>query len=157
MTVTAGTVLGAFLEADHRHPGFDAAAHGEHLAFHDGHVEQFAESLREQVDDLARVAGVTVHLDRLEITDDWRHHVRLRLGGDTHDLEYRGHPKYLSTVLHVTVARAARPRLAWLWVDQGVWITALRGTTVDELNAQLGAPDHERWTWVDEEEPLAAG
>ena len=70
-----------------------------------------------------------------------------------------GRAKYLSTVLHVAVARAAHAqgrRLAWLWVDQGVWITALRGgTTVEALNAELAGG--EPWEWVDEQAPTAAG
>jgi hypothetical protein len=65
----------------------------------------------------------------------------------------------VSTVVHVAVARAAHAqgrRLAWLWVDQGVWITALRGgTTVEALNAELDGS--ERWEWVDEQTPTAAG
>jgi hypothetical protein len=37
-------------------------------------------------------------------------------------------------------------------------MTVLRpGTTVDRLNADLRAPDHERWEWLDEQEPVAAG
>jgi hypothetical protein len=34
----------------------------------------------------------------------------------------------------------------------------LRGdVTVEQLNADLRAPDHERGEWVDEQEPVAAG
>ena len=52
--------------------------------------------------------------------------------------------------------RAPTVRLAWLWVDQGVWITALRGgTTVEALNAELAGS--EPWEWVDEQAPTAAG
>lgn len=155
--VTAGTVLGAVQEADFWHPGFDADAHLANLAFHDGHVEQFADTLTEQVDDLARLTGEAVRLERVEVSDVGEHRLRLHLADGTHDLAYRGHVKYLSTVLHVTIARAAGVRLAWLWVDQGVWITALRGTTVEALNARLDPPEHEGWSWVDEAEPLAAG
>ncbi|MEJ2860751.1 hypothetical protein [Actinomycetospora flava] len=156
---TAGSVLGAIGEAGFWHPGFDAGPHLANLAFHDGHAEQFADTLREQVDDLARLVGdaLTVRLEHVEITDDWRHHLRLRLGDDVADLDYAGHVKYLSTVLHVAVARAARAagaRLAWLWVDQGVYIAVPAGGLA-ELNAV--APEHERWSWVDEDEPMAAG
>ncbi|GLZ47885.1 hypothetical protein Acsp06_40700 [Actinomycetospora sp. NBRC 106375] len=156
---TAGTVLGAIGEAAYWHPGFDAEPHLADLAFHDGHAEQFADTLREQVEDLARLVGdaLAVHLEHVEITDDGRHHLRLRLGDDVADLDYAGHVKYLSTVLHVEVARAAHAagtRLAWLWVDQGVYL-AVPVTGLAELNAV--APDHERWSWVDEDEPVAAG
>ncbi|GAA4917895.1 hypothetical protein GCM10023204_25320 [Actinomycetospora succinea] len=156
---TAGSVLGAIGEAGFWHPGFDAEPHLANLAFHDGHVEQFVDTLREQVDDLARLVGdaLAVRLEHVEITDDGRHHLRLRLGDDVADLDYAGHVKYLSTVLHVAVARAAYAagtRLAWLWVDQGVYL-AVPATGLAELNAV--APDHERWSWVDEDEPMAAG
>jgi hypothetical protein len=34
----------------------------------------------------------------------------------------------------------------------------LRGQhTVEQLNADRRAPDHERWAWVDDQEPTAAG
>ncbi|MFC5141450.1 hypothetical protein ACFPK1_24655 [Actinomycetospora rhizophila] len=155
---TAGSVLGAIGEADFWHPGFDPEPHLAHLAFHDGHTEQFVDTLRDQVDDLARLLGnePAVHLEHAAIGDDGRHHLRLRLGDEVREVEYPGHPTYLSTVLHAAVARAAPGRLAWLWVDQGVWI-ATPTVDVDRLNAELGAPDHERWTWVHEEEPVAAG
>ncbi|MEJ2885695.1 hypothetical protein [Actinomycetospora aeridis] len=156
---TAGSVLGAIGEADHWHPGFDPEAHLANLAFHDGHTEQFADTLREHVDDLARLVrdALVVRLEHVEITDDWRHRLRLRLGDDVVDLEYAGRAKYLSTVLHVAVARAAHAagtRLAWLWVDQGVYI-AVPAAGLVELNAV--APDHEQWSWVDEDVPVAAG
>ncbi|GAA4787228.1 hypothetical protein GCM10023200_21740 [Actinomycetospora chlora] len=147
--VTAGSVLGGLDEAGVAHPA---------VVLHEGHVEQFVETLHEQVDDLARLLGgePTVRLEHATITEGWRHHLRLRLGDEVRLLEYPGHPKYLSTVLHAAVARAAPGRLAWLWVDQGAWIAAPT-VDVDRLNAELGAPDHERWTWVHEEEPVVAG
>ncbi|GAA4887204.1 hypothetical protein [Actinomycetospora straminea] len=122
-------------------------------------MEQFADDLPAQVDDLARLVGdaLTVRLEHVEVTDEGRHHLQLRLGDAVEDLDYPGHPKYLSTVVHVAVARAALSngtRLAGLWVDQGVWLAVPRAG-LEELNRD--APDHERWTWVDEDEPVAAG
>ena len=157
--VTAGTVLGALQEAEYWHPGFDADDHLAALAFHESHGEQLADTVAGQVDDLARLVGdvLTVRLEHLEIGE--RHRIGLRLGDESQDLDYRGAAKYLSTVVHVAVARAAHAqgrRLAWLWVDQGVWITALRGgTTVEALNAELAGS--EPWEWVDEQAPTAAG
>jgi hypothetical protein len=147
--VTAGSVLGGLDEAGVAHPA---------VVLHEGHVEQFVETLHEQVADLARLLGgePAVHLEHAAITDDQRHHLRLRLGDEVRVLEYPGHPKYLSTVLHAAVARAAPGRLAWLWTDQGAWIAAPT-VDVDRLDGELGGPEHERWTWVDEEEPVVAG
>ncbi|WP_433036505.1 hypothetical protein [Actinomycetospora sp. CA-053990] len=157
--VTPGTVLGALQEAEYWHPGVDADEHLAALAFHDSHGEQLADTVAGQVDDLARLVGdaLTVRLEHLEIGE--RHRIGLRLGEESHDLDYPGAAKYLSTVVHVAVARAARARgrrLAWLWVDEGVWITALHGgTTVEALNAELAGS--EPWEWVDEQPPTAAG
>ncbi|SDH58878.1 hypothetical protein [Pseudonocardia oroxyli] len=53
--------------------------------------------------------------------------------------------------------RATGTRLARTWNDQGGWITALTGVGVDELNADLGSAAGGWFTWVDEEEPIAAG
>jgi hypothetical protein len=77
-------------------------------------------------------------------------------------LAYDGAGKYLSTVVHVALARILRERrtgrrLAWLWSDQGVWLTALSAGGVEKLNTALGPAAGEGWTWVDEQEPVAAG
>jgi hypothetical protein len=88
--------------------------------------------------------------------------VRLRITSDGAErvLDYRGIAKYLSTVLHVELARILRgratgSRLAWLWSDQGVWVACLPDDTADGLNAELGPAAGEGWEWVDEQEPVA--
>jgi hypothetical protein len=87
-------------------------------------------------------------------------------GGSLDDeqiLDYLGDDKYLSTVLHVAVARALRtldpdaPRLAWTWSDQGVWLAALRPAAFEALNRELGRALLDPWRWVDTQEPVAAG
>lgn len=140
------------------------------LAFHDSHTEQLGATLREQVADLIRLGGLTdvaveVELEfdsstpavptTLVITDG-------RSTDGPRTVAYVGATKYLSTVVHSELARLLRrratgTRLAWTWNDQGVWITALTGVGVDELNADLGSAAGARFTWVDEEEPIAAG
>ena len=55
--VLAGSVLMAVEEAAFRHPGFQASQYAANLAFHDSHVEQFADVLQAQVDDVVRLAG----------------------------------------------------------------------------------------------------
>lgn len=168
--VTISTVLGAVGEAECWHPGFRADDHLAALEHHHSHVEQLPQSLEGQVDDLARLIGdaLTVRLLEVDVADDGRTRMRLLLGDDERTLDYQGHVKYLSTVLHATVARALRaarpvpadrewPRLAWTWSDQGAWIAALRTTTVEALNADLGKAVEEPWQWVDEQPPTAAG
>ena len=167
--VLAETVLMAAEEAGFHHPGFRAADHSANLAFHDSHGEQFADTLRDQVDDVVRVAGgglagVSVVVEVGDAGATGRVPTRLRItgAGDERLLDYDGAPKYLSTVLHVALARILRERrsgrrLAWLWSDQGVWLSSLADGDVERLNAVLGAAAGEGWEWVDEQSPTAAG
>ena len=167
--VTADGVLAALDEADHYVPGFDAAAYSANLAFHVSHGEQLAEVLREQVVDLVRLAGggldgVTATVDLTDRAGSGRVAtvVRLVVDGAEQVLAYDGAAKYLSTEVHVALARLLRERetdrrLAWLWSDQGVWLSGLPDGSVDGLNTALGAAAAEGWQWVDEQEPVAAG
>jgi hypothetical protein len=168
--VTAAVVLAAMAEAGWHRPGFRASEHSANLAFHDSHVEQLPEVLLAQVEDIARLGGdgPAVSAD-VEIGDpqDARQvptRIRLRVGGTERVLDYAGAWKYLSTVLHVALAEALRERgtprrLAWLWSDQGVWLSGLRPRPgeVERLNAALGQAAAEGWAWVDEQAPTAAG
>ncbi len=166
--VTLDAVLSAVGEAAFWRPGFRAEDHLAALAFHDSHVEQLPETLEDQVADLDRLAGDTLRI-RLLTTDltDYRRAVRTRLrlalGDDERDLDYRGDVTYLSTVLHVAVADALHaaapdgPWLAWTWSDQGVWLAALRPAALEPLNRELGRALLDPWRWVHEEEAVAAG
>lgn len=167
--VTAYAVLSALHEADYYVEGFDSAAYSDRLAFHDHHVEQFAEFVREQVDDLVRLAdggldGVRTEVE-LVVRDDTARvptTLRLRFDDRTEVVEYVGAVKYLSTVPHVVLARILRERatgrrLAWLWSDQGPWLTALPDGGVERLNAALGPAADDGFEWVDEQEPVASG
>ena len=167
--ITADGVLAALDEAAFHMPGFDAASHLANLAFHVSHGEQLAEHLRAQVDDVVRLAGggladVAVAVELTERAGPARVPTRIRLTTDAEVqvLTYDGAGKYLSTVVHVALARillARRTgrRLAWLWDDQGVWLSGLTDGTVERLNAALGPAAGDGWEWVDEQEPTAAG
>ena len=167
--ITADGVLAALDEAPFHVPGFDAASHLANLAFHVSHGEQLAEDLRAQVDDLVRLAGgglpgTAVAVELTERAGPARVPTRLRLTTDAEEqvLTYDGAGKYLSTVVHVALARILRARrtgrrLAWLWDDQGVWLSGLTDGTVERLNAALGPAAGDGWEWVDEQEPTAAG
>lgn len=167
--VLAEAVLSALHEADHYHPGFVMSEHAAGLSFHSSHTEQFAETLRGQVDDLVRLAGdglagvaVTVEVGEHGPTGRVPTRIRITADGGERVLDYAGAPKYLSTVLHEALARLLRERatgrrLAWLWNDQGAWITSLREGDVERLDAALGAAAGEGWEWVDEQPPTAAG
>lgn len=162
--VTAFGVLQALHEAGLHRSHFRIENYTARLAFHADQVEQDSAALGAQIADLDRLAGDTLAVVPHEIDvawDDRPTRLRLDIGGETRTLTYRGSPKYLSTVVHVEVARALRGtpvRLASLAGDAGMWIAAPPpGLDLDRLNEALGAPPHERWQWLDEQEPHAAG
>jgi len=161
--VTVDSVLAALFEAD--------LALGN-LAFHASHTEQHDEHLREQIADLVRLSAGALAVSVLDIQQSFvadgaarnRTRIHLSIDGDELLLDYPGLPKYLSTQLHVALATALRAtgaprRLAWLWSDQGGWLTALPERGVERFNAELGldAAGSTGWEWVDEQEPVAAG
>ncbi|MET0189924.1 MAG: hypothetical protein ABW212_13060 [Pseudonocardia sediminis] len=173
--VTVQAVLAALHEADYWNPGFRFDDHTAALAFHDSHVEQDPGSLRHQIDDLARLVGGEVEIVAGDVDVEWadgvraaRTRVTLTVGGERLALDYRGAAKQLSTVIPVAVARTLRSlpdgrrptgRLAWLWSDQGVWITVLpTGVDLARLDADLGdlLEAGAGWEWVDEQEPMGA-
>ena len=164
-------VLFALGEADVLYADVRLDDFSPNLVHHAFQVEQFADALEMQVADLARLTAgaIAVVLERIEQTstaEGLRTRVWLTIDGVRHLLDYLGHPKRMSTVVHVEVARALRAtgssqRLAWLWSNSGPWITVLTAD-VAQLNADLGIdPDDPEcfswWTWVDEEAPLVAG
>lgn len=147
----------------------------ERVIRHCNGVEQWSDYLVEQVHDLARLAGgtvpVVVHHVQQESLDAPARGIRTQLdlsvAGEPLTLDYLGVAKYLSTVLHVHVARALRRagapyRLAWLQ-DDHIIVAGLPDTTdLDALNADQGLPPGDPlgrggWTWVDECEPVALG
>jgi hypothetical protein len=146
------------------------ADHDGNLAFHDSHVEQGVDLLREQAADLVRLAGggladVPVAIEFAPESSSRAMSTRgvptrIRVGERV--LDYSGDVKYLSTVLHVELAAVLRRRrtgrrLAWLWSDQGVWLTGVRDDEVERLNTALGPAAEEGWEWVDQQPPMAAG
>jgi hypothetical protein len=167
--VTTDAVLLALGEASYYHPGFRPESCTANLVCHGSQTEQFEDYLREQIDDLVRLAGGALTVTVTGIEQEWTdgsHQVPTRfrwsVNGAEQTLAYTGAGKYLSTMIHVTLARAmagAPRRLASLWGDQCMWITALPVGGVERLNATLGldAAADSRWEWVDDQEPLAAG
>lgn len=165
-------VLTALFEADYYDQAFDPSRHLGNLAFHDSKAEQYEESIAAQIADLARLTGPHLRIDTVAIDlaidgtagSPPACSIALTANGEPLTVQYRPAAKYLSTVLHVAVARRLREtgadrRLAWLWNDQGVWLAALGDGAVERLNA---APGKVRsgfggWEWVDRAEPFAAG
>jgi hypothetical protein len=164
--VTAEVVLMAVAEAGWHRPGFHSSEYVVNLAFHDSHVEQDVAGLRAQVEDVVRLcrgqAAAVVEVGHPDGAGRIPTRIQIAAGGDEWVLDYAGAAKELSTVLHVSLARMLRERgagrrLAWLWSDQGVWLTGLPDGEVERLNAALGQAAGEGWAWVDKEPPTAAG
>ncbi|HEX4849104.1 MAG TPA: hypothetical protein VFV30_13245 [Novosphingobium sp.] len=165
-------VLTALLEADSYDQAFDLSRHFGNLAFHDSKAEQFEETIAAQIADLARLTGPHLRIETVAIdlaiggaaVAQSRCSIALSANGEPLTVQYRPAAKYLSTVLHVAVARRLREsgtdrRLAWLWNDQGVWLAALGEGAAQRLNTGPGKVrgGFGGWEWVDETEPFAAG
>ncbi len=170
--VTQAAVLGALDEANYWHPDFDPERCMANVVMHNSHAEQFEETLRRQIADLERLAGGAldvrdVAID-LTLLDGPGPHppctIGMTVNGDPVTLTYAPAGKYLSTYIHVALARALKAancgkRLAWLWCDQGAWIACLPDGAVERLNAGPGfdKAGFDGWDWIDVGDPIAAG
>ena len=90
--------------------------------------------------------------------------VSMKVNGIPLSLSWLPDAKYLSTYIHVALAKELRAvntakRFAWLWSDQGAWISLIANDALDQLNAGLGndKKGYGGWEWIDESEPVAAG
>lgn len=170
--VTQAAVLGALDEATYWHPDFDPEPCMANVVMHDSHTEQFEETLRGQVADLVRLAGGAldvrdVAIDLTLLNGPGPHPpctIGMTVNGEPVTLRYAPAGKYLSTHIHVALARALKAadcgkRLAWLWCDQGAWISCLSEGAVERLNAGPGfdKAGFDGWDWIDASDPIAAG
>jgi hypothetical protein len=170
--VTQASVLGALAEANYWHPAFDPERSMANAVMHDSHSEQFEEVLRSQIDDLVRLArGALIVGDvviDLALLNGSGPHPPCTISMTINDrlvaMRYAPAAKYLSTHIHVVLARALKAmgcgkRLAWLWTDQGAWIACLVDGAVERLNAGPGfdRDGFDGWDWIDASEPMAAG
>ncbi|WP_260581025.1 hypothetical protein [Sphingopyxis sp. PET50] len=171
-SVKPDTILAALGELDYYHPGTDPARFMANLVMLESDAEQYPEYLREQIADLERLAGGALQVSGIAPdsmpwpADEWAVPTRVAMivNGDPLTLTYNGHVKYASThiqhalALRLDAAKAGR-RFAWLWTDQGAWISALPDGAVEALNAALKLTPKGRccWEWVSDAEPVAAG
>ena len=169
-SVQPDTILATLGELDYYHPGIDPARFGANLLMFDSKTEQDSDYLHDITVALAGLA-------RLEARDvtvecEWPAQrgrsvpvrITLLLDGEPLIISYTGQNKYGSTHLpHVIASRldaaANGLRLAWLWTDQGAWISGVSDGAVEALNAELklGRRSRCQWDWVAEAEPFAAG
>lgn len=163
--VTPDAIFSAIGEVDYYHPGTDPDRWCENLVFHEFHVEQFRDVVAEQVADFARLTGDLLITERIKITQRGDPSDRCRLliqvsyfDGHEHVMfEYAGDTKYLSTAVHLhfagrVAALQAGKRLAWFWVDQGVYSSLVEEGAVESLNTEckIGSRSPLRWQWIDE-------
>ena len=170
-SVKPDTILAALAELDYYLPGTDPARFMANLAMLDSKTEQDPDYLRGQIADLARLAGGALQIADVVIDVAWPPAERLMpvriamtVNGAPLAIAYDGDVKYASShiqhalALRLDAAKASR-RFAWLWTDQGAWISALPDGAVDALNAALKLKPQGRcvWEWVSDAKPFAAG
>lgn len=170
--VTQAAVLGALDEANYWHPDFDPERCMANVVMHNSHAEQFEETLRGQIADLVRLAGGALNVSDvaidLTLLDGRGPHppctISMTVNGKAVAMRYAPAAKYLSSHIHVALARALKAadcgkRLAWLWNDQGAWIACLSDGAVERLNAGPGfdKSGFDGWDWIDASDPIAAG
>ena len=166
-SVKPDTIFSILEETPYYHPGTDPAAWMANLVMHDSKAEQ---DEAEQIADLIRLANGGLEVDDVRI--DYGAEVDRRIpvtiamtiSGEPVTLAYAGNVKYLSTHIHHALATrldaaATGRRFAWLWTDQGAWISALPEGAIEAMNATLKLNPKSRccWEWVSDAAPMAAG
>jgi len=170
-SVKPDTILAALAELDYYHPGTDPAHFMANLAMLDSKTEQDPDYLRGQIADLDRLAGGTLQIADVVIDAAWPPaerimpvRIAMTVNGAPLAIAYDGDVKYASShiqhalALRLDAAKAGR-RFAWLWTDQGAWLSALPDGAVEALNAALKLKPQGRcvWEWVSDAKPFAAG
>jgi hypothetical protein len=159
-SIQPDVILLTLSEASYYHPGADPAPHLANLAFHDIQVETPAEFIETMIRDLERLsAGALVIADlqvAQEIVDADARTVRtsatMTINGTPLTFVEDHQFKYFPIGLHPAIAAHMPPdrRFAWLWVDQGAFVTALAPGAVEAMNAALKLTPNSRcqWDWI---------
>ncbi len=170
--VTPDGIFYALNELHYYHPDIDTAEFMANLAFVDSKTEQSAALIHGYINEFDALTdgalGIQiVRIDHPSFADMAARDVviDLTVGGAPLRIQYRGLPKYLSTHLHVALARAYHAlgrgdAIASYWTDQGAWLMRIAHGAVERLNAALGIEDSETadpFAWLHEEVPFAAG
>lgn len=159
-SIQPDVILLALPEADYYQPGFDPAPHLANLAFHDIQVETPAEYIEAMIRDLERLSAGALVIADLQVTQDIidpdartvRTSVTMTINGTPLTFTDDHHFKYFPTGLHPAIAAHMPPdrRFAWLWVDQGAFVTALAPGAVEAMNDALKLTPNSRsfWDWI---------
>lgn len=158
--VKPDTILLALVEANYYHPDFDPASCMANLAQHDIQVEAFADYYEAIVADLVRLSRGALTVTDLAVTQTGspqgdrmvRTTVAMTVNGEPLALEADHHVKYFHGFVHEALAARmpADLRLAWLWVDQGAFVTALPPGAVETMNTAFKLTEKSRcqWEWI---------
>lgn len=159
-SIQPDVVLLALPEASYYHPGFDPVPHLANLAFHDIQVETPAEYIETMIRDLERLSDGALVIGDLHVTQEIvdpnartvRTHATMTINGAPLSFAEDHHFKYFPIGLHPAIAAhmPAERRFAWLWVDQGAFVTALAPGAVEAMNAALKLTPNSRsfWDWI---------
>ncbi|WP_077147150.1 hypothetical protein [Sphingopyxis sp. KK2] len=170
-SVKPDTILAALGELDYHHPGTDPARFMANLAMLDSKTEQDPAYLRGRIADLERLARGALQISDLVVDADWPPagrimptRIAMTVNGAPLAIAYDGDVKYASTHIQHALAQrldaaGAKRRFAWLWTDQGAWISALPDGAVEAMNGAMKLTPQSRccWAWVSDEVPMAAG
>ncbi|MFL9839504.1 hypothetical protein ABS767_00890 [Sphingomonas sp. ST-64] len=166
-SIQPDVILLALQEADYYHPGFDPAPHFATLAFHDIQVETPAERIEAMIRDLERLSVGALVIADLRVAQDIvdadartvRTSATLTINGMPLSVTEDHHFNYFPLGLHRALAAHMPPdrRFAWLWVDQGAFVTALPPRAVEAMNEALKLTPKSRcfWDWITDIDPPA--
>lgn len=153
------SVLMALTEAHAYHDDFDEARYLANLRFHPEQIEQYADTLREYIADMAQLAGQEIIVERLDCADTPENgrvavNIRLNAGGQIVVLQERFFRKNLNPLLYEATAQAlaaagAPRRLAVYATDSGLWLAGL-APDVDIAALQRESGAHWQWRFADE-------
>ncbi len=165
------SILSAMAEVSYYHPDCAPDRWMANIVFLGAQVEQTAEYIQDQIQQIGAISNGVLKVTDIHVSAPFPKignsvptDIHFTVNGEAASLNYNGAVKYLSTyVPHALAirfsAQSAGYRLAWLWTDTGPFVTALRDDAVEALNSglKLGARAPNRWEWIDQDEPYAAG
>lgn len=166
-SIQPDVILLALPEASYYQPGFDPAPHLANLALHSIQVETPAEYIETMIRDLERLSAGALAIADLQVSQEIvdpdartvRTSATMTINGTPLSFAEDHHCKYFPIGLHPVIAAHMPPdrRFAWLWVDQGAFVTALAPGAVEAMNAALKLTPNSRscWDWI-VEQPAAA-
>ena len=143
-------VLSAILETAYYHPEFQESRYNANLAYIETDCERDESSLRDEIDDLLRLAACP-HASYSLHCDETNHHAN---GFMLHlHMTHGEHTLNLSGIARFLYESGAPRRLICYWEDT-LWLSSLPATdpqALAYLNQQLGLDAESAWRYLDDE------